>query len=563
MQDTIACTGTNVHTYIMKLRKKFRCSIRKILSPFNCCYNVNSNLSTLTKNAALESSEVANKTLITKAVLEGKKTSNIAEMTKEEETLSTTPNSLKDIFKGTHTIERMVIMSNYARAILGLPPCTDEQLEKLALLIYDSMEAPSRTFHNVEHLRDLSVSAVDTIQQSAIAFHDLIYYQIDGGLSDAQREYLHDIVVEKEDTTNEITTLKLEAAMEMVMDIFGFTYGQVLNPYKGMNEFLSACVCVRSNLEMDRKRSPVRKMMSLTAKCAACIEATIPFRTSDENGRYPPEALFERLKKVNVTYDLQWDEEETVKAVQRSVDLGNRDLDNFSWKDRGKFLTNTWKLLPESNVALRTSVYYLSDLSLAMKKMAGFFEFLDPETLYFSFRDAKMEAMNKIKTTQARKNINTALHYMRHKLVALSVLSAIAELSGGDVPISLFVGDFATEGRPMSSHIEDFLDTDYLPSDDVDIDHAVLKLLREGRAKDSFFDSNKSYLAALIYAHIGQRGMEECLKYIVHPMDEAHSWLLLRNLPISLSHEILSACSNLAITRRLEISEIVDKLRDE
>ena len=542
------------------------------MSPFNCCYKrantsyVNSNLSNLTKNtgatnAALESSGVTN-TLITKAVLE-EKMSDIAEITKEEETLSTTPTYLALLQENTHSLERMVILHKHGWELLGLPPCTDEQLEKLALLIYDSMEAPSRTFHNVEHLRDLSVGTVDTIQQSAIAFHDLIYYQIDGGLSNAQREYLHDIVVEKEDTTNEITTLKLEAAMEMVMDIFGFTYGQVLNPYKGMNEFLSACVCVRVNLEMDRKRSPVRKMMSLTAKCAACIEATIPFRTSDEDGRSPPEALFERLKKVNVTYDLQWDEEETVKTVQRSVDLGNRDLDNFSWTDRGKFLTNTWKLLPESNVALRTSVYYLSDLSLAMKKMADFFEFLDPETLYFSFRDTKMEAMNKIKTTQARKNINTALHYMRHKLVALSVLSAIAELSGGDVPISLFVGDFPTEGRPMSSHIEDFLDTDYLPSDDVDIDHAVLKLLREGRTKDSFFDRNKSYLAALIYAHIGQRGMEECLKYIVHPMDEAHSWLLLRNLPISLSHEILSACSNLAITRRLEISKIVDKLRDE
>ena len=75
MQDTIACTGTKVHTYIIKLGKKFRCSIRKTISPFNCGYNANSNLSTLTKNtdatnAALESSGVTNITLITKAVLE-------------------------------------------------------------------------------------------------------------------------------------------------------------------------------------------------------------------------------------------------------------------------------------------------------------------------------------------------------------------------------------------------------------------------------------------------------------------------------------------------------------
>ena len=455
-------------------------------------------------------------------------------------------------------LSRMVTMHRHNRQALGLPDCPHKDLEDCAFLIYDSMEAATRTFHNIDHLVDL-VKGADPIQISAIAFHDIVYYQIDGGLNDMQREYLHDIITEK-DGIIAITEEKRESTIEMVMDIFGYKYGQVLDPFKGMNEFLSACIGARVYVALDKKGGCDPNISnSLNAKRTACIEATIPFRGPDEKGRSPPEALFDRLKVVNQTYDLGWDEEELVSEVQRSADLGNRDLENFSWTDRSAFLSNTWKLLPESNVALRQNVHYISELAFAMKKMAGFFAFLNPETIYYSFRDPEAEAIVQEKTAEAKKNIDTSLTYMRCKYLALSVLSAVAELSGGDAPISFFMGDRpTTHVRSKSMNLEEFLDMEHEPAKGLKFDKDVLKLLCEGRKLETKFDEKRSPLGANLYAHIGDDGVKESIKYAVHPMDKTNALLLLQSLPSKLVVTILAACSELAITRSAEISLILD-----
>jgi len=73
--------------------------------------------------------------------------------------------------------------------------------------------------------------------------------------------------------------------------------------------------------------------------------------------------------------------------VKRAAYLNNRDLDNFS-SEHVVFLSNTWNLLSESNISLyNTKVFRISNYTLALKKMTGFFNFLDPNTIYLSFCD--------------------------------------------------------------------------------------------------------------------------------------------------------------------------------
>jgi hypothetical protein len=347
-----------------------------------------------------------------------------------------------------------------------------------------------------------------------------------------------------------------------VMDIFGYKYGQVLDPYKGMNEFLSACLACRMYSSLDINRCEQTLSLSYNAKCAACIEATIPFRGPDDKGRMPPEALFDRLGHVNEKYLLGWEEDEIVGAVQRAIDLGNRDLENFSWTDRAAFLSNTWKLLPESNVALRTDFFYLADMALAMKKMTGFFEVLNPDTIFYSFRDPKAEAIAMKKNAEAKKNIDTAFKYMRCKDLALSFLSAVAELSGGGAPISFFTGDMQITSTPMSITLENFL-SQREPSKELECDEDVWKILYNGRKLETVFDTKHSPLAAFLYAHIGDVGMKESIKYAVHPMDKENALLLLQSIPAKPRLEILSACSEVALTRRAEIAQIIEKLRHD
>jgi hypothetical protein len=459
----------------------------------------------------------------------------------------------------TPLLSRMAIFHRLNRGALGLPDAPMHLIEKSVFLIYDSMEAATRTFHNIEHLLDLAPGA-DPLQMAAIAFHDVVYYQIDGGFTERQQEYLSDIVVEKDGVLS-ITTKKLEIDLEIVMAVFGYDYGQELNPVSGMNEFLSACVGSRLQNLLDENKSVPTLSYSVNLKRAACIEATIPFRGLDDQGRRPPEALFDRLVAANEKFDLGIGDDELVRAVQRAADLGNRDLENFSWTDRAAFMSNTWKLLPESNIALRNDTFYVSDMALAMKKMAGFFEHLDANTIFSSFRDSEAEVVVKAKTEQARKNIVTALKYMRCKLLSLSLLYAVAELSGGDAPLFLFTGDFPiTPRRIKCKRIEDYLDIVELPGLQHDSD--VWKLLHEGRELDTKFDPKRSPFAAFLYGHIGDDGLKKSIKYCVHPMDDKNAYLLLESIPTEVCMLFLDACSKIALIRSQMISLIAERIKE-
>lgn len=460
--------------------------------------------------------------------------------------------SSRDLFYVCATrIQRLVTEMRECLIQIGCSgQATNQALEKWAIVIYESMSAPSRTFHSVQHVFDVAIHAGAT-QKLAAFFHDVIYYSIDGGLNPAQRDLLHDIIDENDGTVS-ITENTLDTNISMTMNIFGMAHGQILNPYKGLNEFLSACTAVRCYQES--------LGICWLAKIAACIEATIPFRPRDDLGRTPEEALFDRLMAANEKFNLGMSEKEVVKVVQQAADLANRDLANFTTPERAVFLSNTWNLLPESNISLRnTRVFRVSDFSLALIKMTGFFQFLDPESLYMSFRDEEHKASIKKKTEAARDNILIALTYMRCKSLAMGVIASIAELSGGDAPIALFLGDLP-ERHYASVCIEDILDVSYKPADGIESNEIVLQLLRDGREVESSFDVKNSPVSAFLYRHLGDEGLEKCIKHAVHPMDASNARALLKMIPKEVATEIVSACAEIATTRTEVLEQVIQEL---
>jgi len=428
---------------------------------------------------------------------------------------------------------------------------TQPDLEKWSIIIFESMTAPARTFHSVQHVFDVAVGA-DCVQKLAAFFHDVVYYSIDGGLSVDQNDLLKDIISEDDEDVY-ITREKLDRNILMTIDIFGFEEGMVLDKFLGLNEFLSACMAVRCyELSVDDA--------SLVA-IICCIETTIPFRKPDSDGRLPTENLFRRLQEVNEKYDIGMAEAELVKIVQRAADLANRDLENFSYEEHAVFLSMTWNLLPESNISLRnTKAFLISDFALAMKKMLGFFDNLDARTIYMTFRENKEEEeISELRFQNAHSNVMVAKKYMRCKGMAISVVAAIAELTGGDAPLSLFLGDLP-ERSHTSVSAGDYLGTDHVADRPVQIDHSVLQLLSDGREQESQFDIKKSPLASYLYTMLGDIGMEECYKHVIFPMDEEHSRRLLGAIPISVLINILAAIAAVAVTRTERLNRMIEEL---
>lgn len=477
------------------------------------------------------------------------------------------------------------------------------KIESISIFIHESMSIGSRNYHSVQHVFDILSSSTDEafrndpIATLAIIFHDCVYYNIDGGLSSSQSEKLKGAFVEvggnddvghgghpnRRHTTHSATPAKLrthpdsdsDPLLSMVLQIYGFKAGQDLNPMGGQNEYLSAVIAVR---ELAPLLSP-----PILAQIATCIEATIPFRLADPiTKKLPMERLYDNLKSTVSRLNLALTDAEMVQAVQRSVLLTNEDVANFATSDQGWFLDNTWSLLPESNEALRDSFLYTAcEFQFAVFKMYGFFSFLQPHQIFQKFRGVPTDQEWDLRTERAKQNLLIGKEYIAAKLLSISVLAAIAILTGGDAPISLFMGDLPSRNRE-SKRLEDSLGVEEACAVDTKTNRRnsiivpmkesacpphcnaiVYRLLTKGRTRETTFDVKQSPLAAYFYWHLGDDKTAAILKKVkVYPMDSIVAKELLLALPRDTVLYVAEKISPLATSRTHRIEQVMKSLYD-
>lgn len=432
-------------------------------------------------------------------------------------------------------------------------------VQSWADLVYGSMVGTSRSFHRVDHVFDIS-EGLNSIQKFAAYFHDIVYYSIDGGLNQQYHVAFLNDTIREEDRHVYLTSHRLDRNTEMVIDVFGCHHGQLLNPYSGLNELLSAIIAIRCC-------QAVLDIKDLVA-IAAHIELTIPFRSVDENGRDPAMKLFERLSKVNDKYELEMSEETMVDIVKSAVQLSNCDVGNFASTNHALFLSNTWDLFPESNLPLRFTGgnYNISDYLMALKKMSNFLLNLDPDVIYGSFRATDNEVADiRKKTELARENIRVGLAYMKCKQLGSGVVLAVAILTGGDAPFPEMIGELVDcdgeDGCKLSSDLERLL-VDLSIQPNLIIDEKVFELLRYGREKKSMFDIKTSPISARLYASIGDNGLDECLKFVQLPLDKDNAKNLLKSIPRDTRNDVLSSFSRISKVRKNLILNLMNDLED-
>lgn len=416
------------------------------------------------------------------------------------------------------------------------------EVERLVVLIHRAMTDQARNYHNLEHVLSLSNDA-DAVQTLAALFHDIIYYQVDSGFAPDIYRVIAPYIEEKADQI--FIQEKIDPADQiahMTLAIYDYQEGQKLSPFEGLNEFLSALL-MNKLLENSMK---AKDLMRITV----CIEATIPFRKPDEQGRSQPEILFTRLETVNRLFNCEMSTEEMHAAIEKSVLFANLDVGNFADADVRVFLDSTWKLLPETNYSLRTKkIYSIQEYRIAIQKTEGFMRTVNPETVFRIYRDEPSIAAYQQMQARAEKNILIGREYLGIKLLTVAVLEALAELTGGDAPIALFMGEIQESDEPGSGgRLEDYL-PDVEPPED-GRDPAIYELLHSGRAGQPNFDLKNAPLALFIYLSLGSHKVHAFLedaRQMFKGSLSSHAFL--DKLPAEMIATITRACAEMAATR--------------
>lgn len=372
-----------------------------------------------------------------------------------------------------------------------------KQLSKIAKLIVQTMDSPWRYFHSTAHMFEVGGDG-DAIEVIAALFHDIVYVQVDKSINFNLTYYLAPFIEEERGKLfiREQSELPNDAIFEMVAMIFGFVPGQALSPFGGQNEFLSTLVAAKA---LESFLSP-----TLIVQVAACIEATIPFRSETELGFSPSELLHQRLKLTNHQFNLQLTDKDVIQAVKRSVRLANRDVGNFAEPSSAVFLTNTWSLLPEINHNLRKSgSYTVRDYREAMQKMLGFLKFLKPELVFHQFQGEPDDWTYQDLVERTRKNIEVAQLYLESKLVAIAMIEALSLRFGSDVSLSTMIGELPDSEFSVGRLKDSFphLSNPYQPT--LAVEREVLDLLEIGRWKNSNYDIRNSPLTTFVVKYIG------------------------------------------------------------
>lgn len=433
-------------------------------------------------------------------------------------------------------------------------PARIEDIEIWGFQLHAALSAAGREFHNHDHIVDL-ISDGDPLEIVAALYHDAVYIQVDQGPPRSMRDELDSVLapvaslVDRRDDDAEprdgwrVLPGAADPLTADVLAVFGHAVGDVVTPTSGLNEFASALVTA---IHLGSTSSPALDREQRIA-VVACIEQTIPFRVDCVR------ALRDRIAKLGITGD-RLDE-----IVRRAVRVGNRDVENFAENDPARFLDNTWKLLPETNPALHAPmVYTVRDYRIALHKMEGFLSWLPADRVFHTWQDEPKPEIHARRVARTAGNLELAVRYLRAKLYSCGIVEAIADITGGDVPLDYFMGGRKSPRRPVMKRIEQFLPS--LPPAP-DLDPSLHKLLAEGRASESSFDIGPSPLGAFLHAAVGEsavmRGVDAARRWWAGATDAS---TFLATQPPKPVAAIARAAANIIDTRRDRLFALAERL---
>jgi hypothetical protein len=438
----------------------------------------------------------------------------------------------------TSTINRFIRLFRAAFDDLAVPVAMAD-IELLATLVHHSMDEGRRRYHRSGHVFELC-RGMGPRQVLAALFHDVVYFQLDGGLPRRVAPLLEPLLQVEAGSVSLRASALDDGPVAMVAKLFGVVPGRRLALAAGMNEFLSALVAVKS---LEAHLAPPDLVAITTA-----IEATIPFRSPVERDLELFDALPARLVEAGLSIGVVFTSTQVEEVMREAVMLANRDVGSFGEADPGRFLATTWLLIEESNAPLAAvGMYSVQDYRRALVRMEGFLCGLAPERVFHRYSGTPGEADFAVLQSAASRNIAFACQYLGVKILGIAIVEAIALATGADCPVSMLLGDIRSpEGEP--EQVEDFLPES---SSATSVDLELLRVLEEGRAWESQADLNTSPLSAFVYVGLGAErsraaleGARRLFEGSLSPRD------FLASLDPRVVKPVVAACARIADSRR-------------
>jgi len=223
-------------------------------------------------------------------------------------------------------------------------------------------------------------------------------------------------------------------------------------------------------------------------------------------------------------------------------------------------LNNTWNLISETNYSLRRDIdnYSATDYRTALHKTFYFFKYLDPQKVFSRYKDYPESPTWEKINYFCKINIEIAIKYLAIQLICIGAIEAIAELTGGNAPMSLLMGDIRRRDQQIK-RMEDYLE----PIETVmtELDSQLIKLLTEGRAQESSFDMKASPIGAYIYKGLGEHEKDILFKVTQSYFDKKiNAVTLLENFPQKIISNIIIAISHISSTRNAKLIELNNQL---
>jgi hypothetical protein len=453
----------------------------------------------------------------------------------------------------TGTFQRLIAIFEDAFGKLNVS-ISPKKIEDLAITVHRAMTSHGRHFHTMEHVF-MFVNPDNPIQTLAGLYHDVVYYQVDMGFTPDIWNIIR-AFIEFQDEAMRISTCGAtnDLRLCMTLEVFGFQPGDELTDLGNLNEFMSALVM---NCELAGILSE-QDLLRLTV----CIEATIPFRGFNELGNNHFDILERRLQVISQNRNIPLTQAEIQETIELAVRFANKDIENFGEADPGNFIDNTWKLLPEMNIALRAKdAYSIKEYRQALQNMENFLRSLNPENVFNKYRNTPPEAEYQKMVTHARQNVQIACAYLQIKLLGLAILDALAQVTGGDAPLSLFIGDLPQqENGNGAKRLEHFLPR--LPWPDwVNPDAELNRLLYLRLDTDTKFDTRYAALSLFLYKSLPPDVLES-YRLLANEMftGKLSAEEFLQQIDCPTLYIIANGCAEMVPTRREKLLRYTAKL---